>query len=321
MSRHVTLREEAMNVRVVKCILRGMALRRTVGLVVVGLGLVGAPRAAAAQGAEPGPAVAPAPPVDAPGAPAAPPTSAPPGGAPAPGAPAAPPPSGLPSELAPTATRPGEPAKDPKGEGEGSRLTEIFWVNGEIGPSYVNMRQFSAENLAIENASGGGFMAGVGAGFRIVIVSLGFKLRWHKLSPFNLVQANGEVLFKLPISAVDVLIGAHGGYSGVGSLGDLFGSQGSAPAPASQALADSVSVRGWNAGLDVGFDYFLNNYVSLGLGLSGDFLSLQRPKSDISALPEEIQAQVKDSPYYQYDGKSLGFGVAGGLRLGLHLGP
>ncbi len=320
-----------MNEHGVKSIVRGMALRRTLGVLLVGLGVVGVARRAEAQGAELPPAVTPAPP-----APAAPPAEPPPAVAPAQPAPAtapsaapppvAPPPSGLPSELAPTSPRSGEPGRDPKAEakaeGEGSRLTEIFWVNGEIGPSYVNMRQFSAENLAIENASGGGFVAGVGAGFRIVIVSLGFKLRWHKLSPFNLVQANGELLFKLPISAVDVLIGAHGGYSGVGSLGDLFGPSGSSStAPASQALADSVSVRGWNAGLDVGLDYFLNNYVSVGVGLTGDFLSLQRPKSDISALPEEIQAQVRDSPYYQYDGKSLGFGFAGALRLGLHLGP
>lgn len=183
------------------------------------------------------------------------------------------------------------------------------------------MQQFSAENLALTNPSGGGFMAGVGAGIRIVFVSLGARLRWQKLSPFNLVQANGELLFKLPISKVDVIIGGHGGYSGVGSLNDLFAGNSTTNA----ALADSVNVKGWNAGIDLGFDYFISRYFSLGLGLTGDFLFLQRPKSGLPAgfdqLPPEVQAEYQNSDVYKYDGKSVGFGFGAALRVGFHLGP
>lgn len=257
----------------------------------------------------PSPAPAPSPEAS---APAATPTTSPP---------SPPPASGLPSELAPKDPEAEKSAKEKEEDGEGSRLTELFWINGELGAAYANMQQFSAENLAITNPSGGGFMAGVGAGIRIVFVSLGARLRWQKLSPFNLVQANGELLFKLPISKVDVIIGGHGGYSGVGTLNDLFASN----ATTNAALADSVNVKGWNAGIDLGFDYFINRYFSLGLGLTGDFLFLQRPKSGLPAgfdqLPPEVQAEYQNSDVYKFDGKSVGFGFGAALRVGFHLGP
>jgi hypothetical protein len=293
----------------------------------VALSFVSISGAAHAQG-EPTPP--PAPPVAEP-APASPPaTSAPPETTPK-GAPAAAPPgSTLPDELRPksddTKGAPGEKKDgEKKDDEEGSRLTELLWLNGELGGSYANMTSFSVENLGITKDSGGGFMAGIGAGIRIVVVSLGVKLRWHKLSTFNLVQANGELLFKLPISKVDVLIGGHGGYSGVGSLNDLFASNAAQNATTAADLTSNVSVRGWNAGIDLGFDYFITNYFSLGLGLTGDFLYLQRPKSappeGFSDLPPEVQAEYLNSDVAKYDGKSAGFGFAGALRIGLHLGP
>ena len=275
------------------------------------------------------PAVAPADPsVPAPSIPA----DAPPSG-PAPAASgtvppgAAPPAAGstLPLELRPKDNTSADEKKEPE-EKEGSRLSEIFWVNGELGASYANMRTFSVENLGITNADGGGFMAGIGAGIRIVVLSLGVRLRWHKLSPFNLIQANGELLFKIPVSKVDIIIGLHGGYSGFGSLSDLFKSNAAVTsATTSEQLTQNVSVKGWNAGLDLGFDYFINNYFSLGLGMTGDFLYLQRPKSPtpdgFSDLPPEVQAEYLNSDVARYDGKSAGFGVAGALRIGFHLGP
>jgi len=218
---------------------------------------------------------------------------------------------------------PHDPPEKKEKDEEGSRLSELFWVNGELGVSYANMRTFSVENLGITNADGAGFMAGIGAGLRIVFVSLGARLRWHRITDFALVQANGELLFKIPISKVDILIGAHGGYSGVGSLNDLFSS--GAGSQAAEALTSNVSVKGWNAGLDLGFDYFINNYFSLGLGLTGDFLYLQRPKSalppEFDALPPETQQEYLNSDVYRFDGSSAGFGVAGALRIGFHLGP
>ncbi len=234
-----------------------------------------------------------------------------------PNSPPTPPPT-LPSDL-----QPKEAATDERKEDD-SRLHELFFVTGEFGPSYANMRTFSVENLGITNADGGGFMAGIGAGLRITVLSLGVKVRWHKLSPFNLVQANGELLFKIPVSSVDIIIGAHGGYSGVGSLNDLFSSPAANSATTADQLTKNVSVKGWNAGLDLGFDYFVNNYFSLGLGLTGDFLYLQRPKSatpdGFDQLPPEVQAEYLNSDVYKYDGKSAGFGVTGALRVGIHLG-
>lgn len=279
-----------------------------------GLAFVAVPATVLAQEV---PSAEPTPPAAEPSAAATNVTAPPPSSAPPP---PSPPPS-LPSELQ---AKPNVESSEKPKEEESSRLSELLFLNAELGASYVNMRTFSVENLGITNADGGGFMAGVGVGVRIVVLSLGAKLRWHKLSPFNLVQANGELLFKLPISSVDILIGAHGGYSGVGSLNDLFAGPATSAATADQ-LATNVSIRGWNAGLDLGFDYFFNNYFSLGLGITGDFLYLQRPKSTPPAgfdqLPADVQAQYLNSDVYKYDGKSAGFGMAGALRVGFHLGP
>lgn len=270
--------------------------------------------------AEPAPTPAPAAPAQvdpaagSPTAPTAPATASPLG---------TPPPANASGAALPSELRPQEPQKDPeKKDEEPSRLSELFWVNGELGASYANMRTFSVENLGITNADGAGLMAGIGAGLRLVFVSLGARLRWHRITDFALVQANGELLFKIPVSKVDIIIGLHGGYSGVGSLGDLFSS--GTPA-AADALASSVSIKGWNAGLDLGFDYFINNYFSLGLGITGDFLYLQRPKStlppEFDQLPAETQAEYLNSDVYRFDGSSAGFGVATALRVGFHLGP
>jgi hypothetical protein len=131
-------------------------------------------------------------------------------------------------------------------------------------------------------------------------------------------QLNLEAGLKFPISKVDFLIGAHGGYSFVGSLGEGTVASGSAAAP---TLQDAVKIRGWNAGLDIAFDYFITPAFSMGLGFFGDFLFLQRPPIEIPAgTPDPIRTQIEADPSYRLSGTSAGMQLGGALRLGLHLG-
>ncbi|MCA9590254.1 MAG: hypothetical protein KC657_33350, partial [Myxococcales bacterium] len=186
--------------------------------------------------------------------------------------------------------------------------------------SYIDMRQFSAETFQVEKANAGGPMFGLGAGIRLVILTLGARLNHHALSSFNMWQINGEIGLKFPISSVDLFFGLHGGYSFVGRLGDAsLATNSSTP-----AATDQVSIRGFNAGLDFAVDYYVSPVFSVGVGAFGDFLFLKRPPVPLPAgsenLPPDQLAALQNDPLYQQSGTSAGMGLGGNLRLGLHFG-
>jgi hypothetical protein len=260
--------------------------------------------------------------------------------APAPAPAPSPPPSAIapPPPISPTA--PGSPTNPSATPGTGEqppesattkkldeaeqkdsgRNFELFWLDGHIGGSYIDMRQLSSENFQIEKASAGGPMFAVGAGFRLVVFVAGARLRYNALSAFNMWQINGEVGLKIPISSFDLLFGLHGGYSFVGRLGDAgVGTNSAVP-----AATDAVSIRGFNAGLDIAFDYYVSPMFSVGFGAIADFLFLNRPPVErpagFSQLTAEQQAAITNDPIYQKSGTSAGLQLGGALRLGLHFG-
>lgn len=261
------------------------------------LGIVTAPPARAAD-VQPPPPIAPPPPMS-PGAP---------------GAPAGP--GGTSEQQQVETTR----RLDEAEQKDSGRNFELFWLDGQIGGSYIDMRQFASESLQVEKASAGGPMLSLGAGVRFVLLVLGARVRHHALSPFNMWQINGEAGLKIPVGSADILLGLHGGYSFVGRLDDA----GAATSTSTPARTDAVSIRGWNGGLDLGFDYYLTPLLSVGAGVLADLLVLNRPPVDkpagFASLPPEQQRAVESDPLYQRSGTSAGLQLAGGLRLGLHLG-
>lgn len=203
---------------------------------------------------------------------------------------------------------------------DSGRNFELFWLDGQIGGSYINMAQFDATDLQVKNTSAGGPAFAVGAGVRFVILVLGARLRHHALSSFNMWQINAEAGLKIPISSTDILFGLHGGYSFVGRLGDA----GLATNTSTPASTDAVSIRGFNGGLDVAFDYYVSPLFSVGAGILGDFLFLNRPPVDKPAnfnqLDPAAQQAINNDPTYQKSGTSAGLQLMGALRLGLHFG-
>ncbi len=227
---------------------------------------------------------------------------------------------------------PGAPGLDPNGPAQPQEATtqkldqaeredsgrnfELFWVDAYLGASYIDMRQFSADTLQIAKANSAGPMFALGAGVRFVILVLGVRAKYNALSAFNMWQLNGEVGLKIPISKLDLLIGLHGGYSFVGSVGD--GTVTSTSAPAS---TDAVKIRGFNAGLDFALDYYITPNFSVGGGVFGDFLFLNRPPVPTPAgLTPEQTAAIQADPLYQKSGTSAGMQLGGALRIGGHFG-
>lgn len=200
---------------------------------------------------------------------------------------------------------------------DSGRLFELVWVNADVGGSYINLQQFNQSSLAVEKSKAGGAMFGLGAGLRFVFLSFGVRARYHALSAFSMWQLNGEVGVKIPVSSLDLYFGAHGGWAWLGKLGDA------SLDTSTQASAGDVSVRGFNAGLEIGADYFINKIFSLGIGVNGDALFLKRPPVPLPPTAGLSQAQVdaiKANPLYANSGNSAGFGLGGALRAGFHFG-
>lgn len=203
---------------------------------------------------------------------------------------------------------------------DNKRKFELFWLDGHIGGSYIDMAQLSQSDLRVEKSSSLGPAFSVGAGLRFVALVLGARARYNALSAFNMWQLNLEAGLKLPISSFDFLIGLHGGYSFVGRLGDAS----LATDTNTPTNADAVKIRGWNAGLDLALDYYVSPTFSVGVGGLADFLFLNRPPVDKPAgfdqLPADQQKAIANDPLYQKSGTSAGFQAALFLRLGLHFG-
>lgn len=201
---------------------------------------------------------------------------------------------------------------------DSGRNFELFWIDSYLGISNINMSQFSSDTLQIEKASSTGPMVALGAGIRLVVLVLGVRARYNALSAFNMWQLNGELGFKIPISKFDLLIGAHGGYSFVGSVGDGTAASSSSAVPTNN---DAVKIRGFNAGLDLALDYYITPIFSVGAGFMADFLFLNRPPvATPTGLTPDQQALIEADPLYQKSGTSAGLQLTGALRAGVHFG-
>lgn len=193
---------------------------------------------------------------------------------------------------------------------DSGRNFELFWVRGELGGSYLNLQQFDPNSLSIQKDSGGAFSTGIAAGLRLLIFTFGPRFRYHA-GAINFAQIDGELGFHFGSAKFDPFISLHGGYSFLVN-GDVA------------TAASDVSVRGFNAGMSFGFDYYLTSLFSLGFGLTGEALFLKRPPVDLPAgfnsLPAAEQARIKNDPLYANSASSAGLGITGALQLGLHFG-
>ena len=253
---------------------------------------------ALAQDATPPPPLAPPPPID-------------------PSSPGAP--TGDPN--APTTPEQATTKKLDEAEREDSgRNFELIYIDALLGISNINMNQLaeSGSKLGLEKASSTGPVVSLGAGIRLVVLTLGVRAKYNALSAFNMWQLNGEVGLKIPISTIDILIGLHGGYSFVGNLGEGTVATNNGGTPTN---ADSVKIRGFNVGIDLALDYYVTPYFSLGAGFFGDFLFLNRPPLDKPpGLTPQEQMLIDSDPRYQQSGTSAGLQLGGGLRAGVHFG-
>jgi outer membrane protein W len=108
--------------------------------------------------------------------------------------------------------------------------------------------------------------------------------------------------FHIPIGKLEPYITVGAGYASLGSF--------SSSAPASS----QADIKGFNARVGAGLDYYLSNTFSLGANLSGDVLFLSRSKvADAAASTSGDEAAI-----YAKDESSIGAGATLTAVVGLH---
>ena len=312
-----------------------MRMRAVAVLVFLGLASL-CDRTASAQTPEPSTPTSPAPEPAAPTSPA-PEPAAPTSPAPEPAAPTSP------AAPANSSYAPGEatsgPLRDTEEKKDSGLGLEWLWIDAGGGIAYANMASFDSSSLALQNTAGSGPSFSVGAGLRLFSFTAGLRGRGLLLSTGNLVEIDGEVGLHTRIDHFETYFGLRGGYAFSGTLSpDTVGS-----AAAGGGTPPNVDVHGGNAGGMLGFEYYFNHYVSLGLDLNPEILFLQRPPQSnlkdgtptyqaaltlcnmIPGAAQQAQCtQTATSNYNNYQtirsqsGSSVGFAFIGSAHLGLH---
>jgi hypothetical protein len=190
---------------------------------------------------------------------------------------------------------------------------EWVWLNAEAGGAYVNMQSFNANDLALQKTETGGPAFGVGAGVRLLFLTLGVRATNLELASIgSLWELGAEAALHTRIGHVDPYFGVRGGYAFVGSLrADSVQVAGGGAPP-------DVTIHGFDVGPMIGVDVYLAHVVSIGVDVDAQFLFLQRPKAPLPAGVTEGMIPPQYQQLYDNSGSSAGFGVTGTAHVGIH---
>jgi hypothetical protein len=192
---------------------------------------------------------------------------------------------------------------------DGGLGLEWVYLNADVGAAYTDLVSLKSSNWAIQDNSASGPAFGIGAGVRLIFLSLGLRARDLQLSSFNLWEVDVEAALHFRIWRIDGAIGARGGYAFLGkfSADSLEQSTGSS--------ASNVTVHGWNVGPTVDLDVYITKLISVGVDANAEALFLKRPALPLQpgqTIPPQYQELYADS------GSSIGAGFVATAHLGVH---
>ena len=212
-------------------------------------------------------------------------------------------------------------ATTPEAKKDSGRNFEILWARGELGYSKVALAAISGaeSDIGLKSQSSSGSHWGVSGGVRFVAFTLGGEVKRFNTPDYALWNVGGLIGLNVPIGRFDPNITLRGGYMFSGKLDTSNFANSVAGAPVTQS-----DMKGFDAGVGVGLDYYIFNAVSVGVGGEARVAYLTRgsaPKPDgFDQLPASVQSQILASPLYQAQSVSAGLLGSFGLRLGVHYG-
>jgi len=229
----------------------------------------------------------------------------------------------------PTTNTPGLPGSEPPNvapetvndqESEDSGLgLEWVWLNADAGFGYANMESFSTKSLGMQKTASSGPAFGVGAGVRLLFLTLGLRARDLILDMGNLWEIGAEAAFHIRVWHIDPYFGVRGGYNFVGSLD-------SSTVGTAVGNSSGASVHGFNVGPMAGIDVYFSHAFSVGADVDAQFLFISRPavpvpgglsvSQAVAKVPAQYQAQAQ--MLYGSSGSSAGLQVTPTIHLGVH---
>jgi hypothetical protein len=190
---------------------------------------------------------------------------------------------------------------------DAGRGLEFLWVDVEGGYEYLALQAFHSSHLLDGSAvadSDSGFALGLGAGVRLIFLTLGGRFRLARFSAWDLYTLDAELGLHLPVGDLEPSFTLAAGYAKLGS-------------PSAEGVAefdaDRVDISGFNARLGANLDYYVNPLLSFGARSSFELLALWRGGA---AQPASIPAATAAT--YARDGDGIGFGVTLSATVGLH---
>jgi hypothetical protein len=191
---------------------------------------------------------------------------------------------------------------------DAGRGLEFFWVDVEGGYEYASLQAFRSDALLGAGGvddEGSGLAIGVGAGVRVVFLTLGGRARLLRASAWDLWTLDAEIGLHLPLGALEPSFTFAAGYAWLGAPSAEEGAPG--------FDAGAVDVSGLDARLGANLDYYVNPLLSFGARASFEALALWRSGA---AQPAAVPATTAET--YARDGEGIGFGVTLGATAGLH---
>ena len=168
-------------------------------------------------------------------------------------------------------------------------------------PDHLGLQTFKANSLVdskLVKTSQTGLVYGAGVGVRLLVFTAGVRFRLGTFSEWQLWTLNAEGGLRIPLGSLEPYFTVGAGYASLGSF--------STSAPASS----KADVKGFNARLGAGLDYYLSNTFSVGANFTGDVLFLSRSA--------QASASGDEAAVYGKDGSSIGAGATLTAVAGLH---
>jgi hypothetical protein len=188
---------------------------------------------------------------------------------------------------------------------DSGRGLEWIWLNAEVGGEHLGLQTLKSKDLLdpqLVKTTQTGLVYGAGLGVRILVFTAGVRFRLGSFSAWQLWTLNAEGGLRIPLGSLEPYFTVGGGYASLGSF--------STSAPASS----KADVKGFNARVGAGLDYYLSNTFSVGANLTGEMLFLSRSKVAGAAT----STSGNEAAVYAKDGSSIGAGATLTAVAGLH---
>jgi hypothetical protein len=187
---------------------------------------------------------------------------------------------------------------------DAGRGLEFVWLSAEAGYEFITLQGLKSGGLLDSEVvpdDGSAFTFGVGAGVRLIVLTLGARFRLAQLSAWNLWTLNGEVGLHIPLGVLEPYVVLGGGYARLGAVDDAEDRLGFDPA--------EVSASGFDVRLGGGLDWYLNPLLSLGVQGNVELLALSRSRAAAAGALASVYAD---------DGDGIGLGITLTGVVGVH---